>query len=85
MPYATLTARMATVVLAPYAGRIALMILASAMMELTAISLMRMVVEPVRSIQCKVAKSSVLSGTPSATMTSIMSAAASARLTALRR
>ena len=83
--FATLTAKRATAVLAQSAGKTAQPTLASVTMVHTAISLMLMAVEPVRFISARAAKSGDLSGTPRATNTSIMSAAAFALLTARRR
>ena len=81
---ATPTVRMDTQVSAPSAGRTALMTVASVTTVHTATSLMLMVVALVRSTNALAAKNGDLCGTPSATITSIMSAAASAPQTALR-
>ena len=83
--FATLTAKKATAVLAQSAGKTAQPKPASVTTVHTATSLMLTAVEPVRFISARAAKSGALSGTPRAMKTSIMSAAASALLTARRR
>ena len=83
--FVTLTAKKATAVLAQSAGKTAQPKPASVTTVHTATSLMLMAAEPVRFISARAAKSGALSGTPRAMKTSIMSAAASALLTARRR
>lgn len=74
---------MATPELVQSAGRSALMTLVSVMMEPTATSLMPMAEVLVRFISAaQAARSGATSGIPSATTASIMSAVASALLTA---
>ena len=83
VPFASITAKMASLALAQSAGRIALMTQVSVMTVPTVTSLMPTDEVPVKFISAdQAAKSGATSGTPSAMMASIMSAAASARQTA---
>ena len=84
VPYATLTARMATLDSDPSAGRTAPLIRASVMMAITATSLMLMAEVLARCMKALDARNGVPYGIQSATIISIMSAAASAHQTAPR-
>ena len=84
VPYATLTVRMATLALAPSVGRTAQLIRASVMMVTIATSLMLMAEVLARCMKALDARNGVPCGIPSATIISIMSAAASAHQTAPR-
>ena len=83
VPYASITAEMATLELVPSAGRTAPMTLVSATMELTAISLTLTVEVLVKSTSVDQAvNNGAISGMSSATKASIMSVAAYALPTA---
>lgn len=85
MLFATPTVKMATLVLAPSAGRTAPVIRSSVTMVLTATNPMPMAEVLARSTSCMAVKSGVPYGTSLATKASIMSAAASALPTALAK
>ena len=80
--YAIHTVRRATLELDQSAGRTALMTPASVTMELTATSLMPMAAVPARFTSALTVNCLAITGSPSATRISTLSAAASARLTA---
>ena len=84
VPCATLTVRMDTLASALSAGRTAQLIRASVTMAIIATSLMLMAEVLARCTKALVARNGVPSGIPNATIISIMSAAASAHLTAPR-